>query len=190
MFFYRIFFSMLLLGLAFPAHSAQTNSVQDIDELVHNITVKVAECQLIQREITYTHTTIPGIGQPSNTITGWFQQELSEDYFNEYPVLIENVYHHAGVTSSEWYFFLPDGQLVYCSSSFDNGYGENPGYTKIFYFLEGVPANYRETPDAPADSLNSELLEMAGERQTRADYLVWMFQNMYVPATCIFEEGL
>lgn|GEM_PF-4370178 len=188
MFFYREFFSLLLLGFAFPAYSALADSVNGIDELVHSITVKVDEYEFIQREITYTHTTIPGIGQPSNTITGWFQQEVS-DYFNEYPVLIENVYHHAGVTSSERYFFLPDGQLVYCSSSFDNGHEENPGDIKIFYFVEGVPANYRETPEATLDSLNSELLEMAGERKSQAEYLMWMFQNMYVPATCIFDEG-
>lgn len=182
---------LALFVFLLPLQAAETvDSIEDIDSWVERVSGEVYDWELIliERIMTYTHGTIPGIGQPSNVITGWFQQENTEDFFDEYPLLIGNTYTHAGITACEEYYYLPGGELVYCSSTWDNGHGEECTYYDAFYFLDGEPVLFIEKNEEPACTMETELLDMAERRKVQSERLLWLFDESFVPEPCIFQE--
>ena len=174
-----------------PLQAAEmVDSIEDIDSWMKRISEMIYDWELIERVMTYTHETIPGIGQPSNEITGWFQQVNTEDFFEEYPLLIRNTYTYAGITACEEYYYLSGGELVYCSSTWDNGYGEECTYSDVFYFLDGEPVLFIEKNEESVGIMDTELLNMAERRKVRSESLLWMFDELFVPEPCIFQEKL
>jgi hypothetical protein len=170
---------------------AQPDEVAVIDEYVNTISIMIEDVELVERHMSYTHTTVPGIGMPSNEITGYFKQYYTEEdweSFEEVPVLIENVYFHAGYDAEERYYYTLEGELVCCISSHCESLEEGQRYTDCFYFSGGKAIYYKSGTGETFETLDEEAAELATGRLANAERLKGLFMELTVPAPCIFWE--
>ena len=170
---------------------AQPNEVAVIDEYVSTVSGMIEDADLVERHMSYTHKTIPGIGMPSNDITGYFNQYYTEEdweSFEEVPVMIENVYFHAAYDAEERYYYTLEGELVCCISNHCESFEEGQRYTDYFYFTGGRAIYYISGTGETFDTLNEEATELAMGRLGNAERLKGLFTELIVPAPCIFWE--
>jgi hypothetical protein len=171
----------------------QTAEVFQIDTWIGEVRGMIVERKLVERTITYIHPTIPGIGMPSNTVTGWFEQITYDDYpeaFDEVPLYVENHYRHAGHGAVEEYYYMPDGELVCCISETVIHNGGMNTYTSTFYFDDGELIFFigNRGPIGPSN-FSTEAMQRAQNRVTQGEELYQLFMDdPPVPVPCIFWE--
>jgi len=179
-------FSVVLSALNVSDKVASTN------EWVEEVTNMMNEHDLVTRFIDYTHATIPGIGMPSNHITGYFHQyyveEDGEPYLEEIPLLIVNKYTHAGYGAEECYYFTMNGEMVCCVSTLYGDGFDRDDYTDCFYYSSGEVIYHSDNTGEATDVIDSETAAMAISRIHASVSLTGFFYGWNVPAPCIFCE--
>ena len=181
---------VFLLSTA-PSAMDASDEVASIDGLIEEISGMISDHILFTRRIEYTHPTIPGIGMPSNHITGYFLQcydeEYSEPVLEEVPLLIVNTYFHAGYTAEESYYFSRNGEMLCCISTLHGECFDRDDFTDYFYYRSGNAIFYKDNAGYSTYLIEDEISDMAISRIQASITLRQLF-DVNVPAPRIFWE--
>jgi hypothetical protein len=173
------------VAAALPAEAVEA------DAWIGEVIGMIQDGLLLERTVTYTYATIPAIGMPSSTITGWFDQLYDEEdpeYFAEVPLRITHEYRHAGHGATEEYYYTPEGDLVCCVSTVTIYWEGAVTRSDTYYYHTGefvcCTANGMETDP----EFLTDMLMKADMRLRQGESLYDLFMEPPVQPPCIFWE--